>query len=146
MLEPGLHRFDWTTDRARNFLKLLQRHRPQMLIDDGNRVSHDLPGQGTTVSVQMQLLQMVAQLIEQAFAQVATGDARRIELAHNFQRLVQVGDGKVYGRNPGWRCRCPHCRRSGCRVSVVRRAWQLNLGCDLWFGIWPRIWLRVWLI
>src|SRR5260370_41702788 len=88
--EPRLHRFDWTPNGARNFLELLQRYRSQMLIDDSHRVSHHLLGQSTTVSVQLQLLQMGAQLIEQALAQIATGDALRIELAHNFQRFVQI--------------------------------------------------------
>jgi hypothetical protein len=74
-----------------------------MLIDDGNRVFHELARSGHCrwPFVQVQLLQMVAQLIEQAFAQVATGDALRIELAHNFQRFVQIGDREVYIRKSG---------------------------------------------
>ncbi len=51
ILEPRLHRFDWTPDGTRNFLELLQGNRFQMLIDDGNRVSHNLLGQSTTISV-----------------------------------------------------------------------------------------------
>ncbi len=90
------------------------------------------------------MFQMVAQLIEQAFAQVAAGDSLRIELAHNFQRFVQIGAGEVYGRDSSGRgCRSgARCSR-GCR-SLARRAGQrsvgcLNLGCYLWANCWLSI-------
>ena len=63
-----------------------------MLIDDSNRVLYDLFGQGIAVRVQVHLPQMVAQLIEQAFAQVTTGYTRRIELADNLERFMQIGE------------------------------------------------------
>src|ERR1700688_1661905 len=70
-----------------------------MLVDNRNRVAHNLIIDGAAVSVQMQLLQMIAQLIEQAFAQIAAGNALWVELAYHFKRLVQIGDVEVYGRN-----------------------------------------------
>ena len=142
ILEPRLHRFDWTPDGARNFLELLQRDRSQMLIDDSHRVSHNLLGQSTTVSVQLQLLQMVAQLIEQAFAQVATGDALRIELAHNFQRFVQIDRVKF---TDAIRAGAPLSAR--CSVAAV--PWlaahrQPNLGClKLGCHLRANLWLSI---
>jgi len=72
---------------------------------------------------------MVTQLIKQTFAQVATGDALRIELAHNFQRFVQIGAGEVYGRDSSGRCCRSGARRSRGRGSLARPAGQRNLGC-----------------
>jgi len=106
-----------------------------MPVDDGNRVSDHGLGQGGAVAVQMQLCEMVAQLIEQAFAQVATGNARRVKLADNLQRFVQIGDGEVYRRNVGrrrGRARRSHVRRSGGVGAAVRRAGRRNFdGLDL---------------
>src|SRR5580658_8011979 len=113
-----------------------------MLIDEGNGVAHNLISRllgrlschlsvrlsgrlsvdGIAVSVQLKLFLVVAQLIEQTFAQIATGNAGRIELTHDFQRFVQVSDGEGYRQNPGW-----GGRRSGGCASVARRG-QWNLG------------------
>src|SRR5208282_5989411 len=121
IFEGRLHCLDWTSDGAPNLLELLQRYRFQMLIDYGNRIAHNRLGQGIAVRVQLQLLQMVAQLIEQAFPQVATGYAWRIDLAHYFQRFVQIGDREIYIRSPRWR----YCRS---RASSVAGRRQRDLG------------------
>ena len=62
-----------------------------MLVHDGNRVGQNLRG-GLAVSILVrgQLRLVIAQLIEQAIAQVAAGDSRRIHLAHQFQGFVQI--------------------------------------------------------
>src|ERR1700688_5133839 len=82
-----------------------------MLVDNRNRVAHNLIIDAAAVSVQMQLLQMIAQLIEQAFAQIAAGNALWVALANHFQSFVQIGDVEVYGRNSGGRSR-------GSRASI----------------------------
>ena len=70
-----------------------------MLIDDRHRVFHNLLGGAVAIAcVMLQLRQMVVQLVEQAFPQVAASNSRRIELAHNFQRFMQIRDREVYER------------------------------------------------
>ncbi len=69
----------------------------------------------------LQLLHMVVQLAQQAFSQVAAGNAWRIQLAHNFQSFVQIGKREVY-RQRGARSgrRCP-CARSPIALAGRRR-------------------------
>ena len=81
----------------------------------------------------MQLLQMVAQLVEQAFAQVATGNPWRIELPDNLQRFVQIGKREVHIWPAVRRVRAAvapgsdHCRRQtplrgNCRWRRMRQS------------------------
>ena len=50
------------------------------------------------------LLLDIAQLVQQALAQVAAGDAGWIELANNLQRFVQFAEYKcrLVDRSRGW--------------------------------------------
>ena len=86
-----LHRFREAPDGARDFFVLLVLQSAQMLVHDGNRVGQHLRG-GLSVSILVrgQLRLVVAQLIEQTIAQVAAGDSRRIHLAHQIERFMQI--------------------------------------------------------
>ena len=77
VVERLQHGFQRTSNRFRNFLVLLVLHGPKVLIDDGRGVLQKLFC-AVAVLVQCQLLLVVAQLGEQASAQVATAHARRI--------------------------------------------------------------------
>src|ERR1700686_943597 len=117
-----------------------------MLVDNRNRVAHNLIIHGAAVSVQMKWLEMVAQLIEQAFAQIAAGNALWIELANHFQSFVQIGDIEVYGRDSGGRS-CgsratiraylsttgavdPNLRRNVLMSLTVRIKFKIGLGVN----------------
>ena len=90
--------------------------------------------------VQVELLDMVAQLIEQAFAQIAAGYALRIELAHNFQRLVQIGDRKTDIGNPsGSRCCTGSAVGSGCSAGAYAASVRRNIVVNLAIGIFCNI-------
>src|SRR5712671_866045 len=87
-----------------------------MLIDHCHRVFYNLLGGligiaiavciGAPVSMVLQLRQVMAQLVKKALAKVAAADSRRIELANNLDRLMQI-----FPRESG---------RSGC-VTLDRR-------------------------
>ena len=80
---------------------LLVLQRAQMLVDDGDGVGEKLrravPAvlQVVPVLVQGQLLLVVAQLVEQAIAQIAAGDPGRIQLADDFEGFVQIGEREL---------------------------------------------------
>ena len=62
-----------------------------------------------------QLLLVIAQLIEQALAQIAAGDAGWIQLADDFDGFVQIGEGE--GR--------PECGTRGFATGAGRAlAWR----------------------
>ena len=65
--------------------------RAQMLVDDGHGVGKNLAAVAVAVLVQRQLRLVIAQLVEQAIAQIAAGDAGRIQLADQLQGFVQIG-------------------------------------------------------
>ena len=65
-----------------------------MLINERNCVGQHL-GSAISVSVFVQLGLVITQLIQQALAEIAAADARRIELADRFDGFVQVFPGEV---------------------------------------------------
>ena len=73
-----------------------------MLVNDGDRVcKHLCRGLAVSILVRGKLRLMVAQLIQQAIAQVAAGHAGRIHLAHQLQGFMQIGKLKL-----GWNTGC----------------------------------------
>ena len=49
-------------------------------------------GSAIAVFLQLELLLVIAQLIEQALAKIAACHAGRVQLADDFERLVQIGE------------------------------------------------------
>ena len=74
-----------------------------MLIDDRDRVGNHLPAAPNCLHCRslcsVQLLLVIAQLIQQAFAQIAASDSRRIHLPDHFERLVQIRTSLKLGWN-----------------------------------------------
>ena len=87
VVERGLHGFDGAADGLGNFFVLLVLQGAQMLVDDGRGVLQNLRG-AVAVFVQRKLRLVITKLAEQAFAQIAAGDAGRIKLTHDFQSLL----------------------------------------------------------
>ena len=70
---------------------LLVLKRAQMLVHHSNCIGdHPSGGLSVTVLELRELLLVVAQLIEQALAQIAAGDAWRIHLANYFESFAEV--------------------------------------------------------
>jgi hypothetical protein len=71
-----------------------------MLVDDGDGVLQNLRGAvAVFLSVLMvrELLLVVAQLAEQAFAKIAAAYAGRIKLANHFQSFVKIVHREIRG-------------------------------------------------
>jgi hypothetical protein len=96
-----------------------------MLIHNGDGIGESLGGGlSIAVLVELELPLVVAQLIEQAIAQVTAGDSGRVQLPYDFDGFVEIGKteaGGEYGmRNWRW-CRCGLGRgwfRRGCYCAA----------------------------
>src|SRR5579883_1611884 len=93
-----------TADRLGNLLVLFHLYGAQMVVDNRQRVGNDLRG-AVAVVLRRVLRLNVAQLIEQALAQVAAGHARRVHLADHLQRFLQLlaGEARLIPRLRGGR-------------------------------------------
>ncbi len=93
VVERLLHRFDRTPNRLGDFLDIAC-SAPRADAGRQSRLHRQNLRSGFSVAVplQLKLLLMVAQLVEQALAQIAAGDAGGIQLAHDFDRFVQIGE------------------------------------------------------
>ena len=98
---------------------------------------------------------MIAQLIEQAFAQIAASNALRIELPDNFKRFVQIAERESYIWNSGARGRCASRsvarmvralgRRDGSNLTVIdsRRRRDRSVGSHCNFFPAPKFELPI---
>jgi len=71
-----------------------------MLVDDGNGILENLRGAVdgfVAVFVERELLLVIAQTAEEAFAKIAAADTGRIELANDFEGFLQILGGEFGG-------------------------------------------------
>src|SRR6266496_1257485 len=87
VLECALDCFDGPGNGARDFLMLFVLQGAKVLVHNCNRVGKHLGG---PVSVLAELRLMITELVKQALAQIAAGDARRVELPHNFDGFMEL--------------------------------------------------------
>src|ERR1700741_2126872 len=98
-----------------------------MLVHNRDGIGENQPGV-ISVFLLLMLLLDIAQLIEQALAQIAACDAGRVELANQFKRFVEFVQGKFWLINGPrhWRCRRSYRRsrtgRRGLNHSRLRRS------------------------
>ena len=93
VVEGMLNRFVRSSDGLGNFFVLLVLHGAQMLIDDGDGILQNLGGAVTaflSVLRERELLLVILQLTQQAFAEIATSYAGRIELTNHFEGFMQI--------------------------------------------------------
>src|SRR5437879_1843003 len=101
IIQRLLHRFDRPAKRFRNLFMLLELQRAQVLVDYRDCIVKQLcRGLAIAVFVQRELLLVIAQLIEQAFAKIAAANPRRIQLPDHFESFAQIGSIK-FGTNAG---------------------------------------------
>src|SRR6185503_5784839 len=94
VIERSLDRLNRAVDRLCNLLVLLVLQRSQVLIDNGDCVCQRLPGAVST-AVSLVLRLMIAQLIKQAFAQIAAGNTRGIKLPNDFDCFLKIIAGEA---------------------------------------------------
>ena len=102
-----LHGVGGTADGFGNFFVRLVLHGAQVLVDDGNGIQQNLCGaiDGlVAILMERELLLVIAQLAEQAFAKIAATHTRRIKLANDFESFLEIGGGESGGINRAWRC------------------------------------------
>ena len=124
VVERSLHGFDRAADGLGDFFVLLVLQAAQMLVDDGHRILQDLR-RAVAVLVQRELRLVIAELVQQAVAQVAAGHARRVQLTHYFQSFLQIGGSEVWLVSRRGRARFG--RGSDCGGGICRSARRKRL-------------------
>src|SRR5437899_1293282 len=108
IIQRLLHRFDRPAKRFRNLFMLLELQRAKVLVDYRDCIVKQLcRGLAIAVFVQRELLLVIAQLIEQAFAKIAAANPRRIQLPDHFESFAQIGSIEI--RHKCWRGRSRRC-------------------------------------
>src|SRR5437016_1939933 len=149
IIQRLLHRFDRPAKRFRNLFMLLELQRAKVLVDYRDCIVKQLcRGLAIAVFVQRELLLVIAQLIEQAFAKIAAANPRRIQLPDHFESFAQIGSIEI--RHKCWTGRNRRCSaslvlcvcrwlshrdcrgscRCACNPPLLRLAHRSLPGCD----------------
>src|SRR5437660_2958726 len=87
VIQCGLDCFDGPRNGSRDFLMLLILQGAKMLVHNRDCIGKHLH---STVSIFAELSLMITELVEQALAQIATCDARRIQLPDDLDGFMEL--------------------------------------------------------
>src|SRR5438552_4976821 len=87
VLERALDSFNRPSNGARDLLILLVLQGAKVLVHNRDRICQHLYG---AVSILVELRLVIAKLVKQTLAKIATRDARRIQLPDDLNRFVKL--------------------------------------------------------
>src|SRR5712692_12127541 len=90
-----------------------------MLVNHGNCIGDELCRVSVAILEMGDLLLLVAQLVDQAFPQVAAGNPGRIHLPHYFTGFGEIGPLKAWRISVPRRWRIRRWRRHACMLRGV---------------------------